>query len=82
MHERVCTDIKIRLIGETSSREIYGSALHLTKLTFTRRRDHLLPLLKECGLEAVPRVEGVGLVTGHQLLHRFQDDTQLRREGK
>ena len=48
---------------------------------FTWRRDHLLPLLEERGFEAVPGVERVRLVPGHQLLHGLQDDTQLQREG-
>ena len=47
---------------------------------FTWRRDHLLPLLEERGFEAVPGVERVRLVPGHELLHRLQDDTQLQKE--
>ena len=45
---------------------------------FTWRRDHLLPLLEERGFEAVPGVERVRLVPGHELLHRLQDDAQLQ----
>ena len=45
---------------------------------FTWGRDHLLPLLEERGFEAVPGVERVRLVPGHELLHRLQDDTQLQ----
>ena len=45
---------------------------------FTWRRYHFLPLLEECGFEAVPGVERVRLVPGHELLHRLQDDAQLQ----
>lgn len=43
----------------------------------TWRRHHPLPLLEQAGLEAVAGTEAVGLVPGHQLLHRLQDHAEL-----
>ena len=45
----------------------------------TRGRHHALPLLEERRLEAVARTEAVRLVARHQLLHWFQDHTQLKQ---
>ena len=45
--------------------------------TFTNRGHHALPFLEERGFETVARVEAIGLVARHQLLHRLQDYTQL-----
>lgn len=44
---------------------------------FTWWGHHALPLLEETGLKTVSGTQTVGLVSGHQLLHRLQDHTQL-----
>ena len=51
--------------------------LHCLVPTFTNGSHHALPFLEERGLETVARVEAIGLVTRHQLLHGLQDHTQL-----
>lgn len=43
----------------------------------TRWCHHPLPFLEEASLEAVSGAEAVCLVPGHQLLHGFQNNTQL-----
>lgn len=48
----------------------------------TWRCHHPLPFLEEAGLEAVSGAEAVCLVSGHQLLHGLQNNTQLEEGTK
>ena len=49
-------------------------------IVLTRWCNHFLPLLKERCFETISGIERVGLVPRHELLHGFQNDTQLEKK--